>query len=157
MRELFHLHTEYLPDVLFAEWLEHHDFVYPVEELWSYACLEHIYDLAPALVQKEAAPALSIIGTASGREPVHIGLDYVGTHIGCHYQYGVLEIDRTALVVGQTTVVEHLEQYVEHVWMRLLYLVEQHHRIWLPPDRLGQLSALVIADVSRRSANETAD
>ena len=41
--------------------------------------------------------------------------------------------------------------------MGFLYLVEEHHRVGFPPDGLGELSALVVADVSRRSADESAD
>ena len=38
--------------------------------------------------------------------------------------------------------------------MRLLDLVEQHHRKRLTPHLLGQLAALLVADVSRRSAEQ---
>ena len=41
----------------------------------------------------------------------------------------VAEVDRPALPVGQAAVVEHLEQHVEHVGMRLLDLVEQDHGV----------------------------
>ena len=41
--------------------------------------------------------------------------------------------------------------------MSLLYLVEQHHGVGLAPYGLGELAALVVSDVSRRSADQTAD
>jgi hypothetical protein len=62
-----------------------------------------------------------------------------------------------ALAVGQPSVVEHLEQRVEHVRVRLLDLVEQHHGVRLAPDRLGELAALLIADVAGRRANQPGD
>ncbi len=41
--------------------------------------------------------------------------------------------------------------------MRLLYLVKKYDRIRLPPDGLGELSTLVISDVSRRRTDQPAD
>ena len=41
---------------------------------------------------------------------------------------GVLEVDRAALAVGQPAVVEHLQQHVEDVRVRLLDLVEAARR-----------------------------
>jgi len=52
-----------------------------------------------------------------------------------HDQDGVGEVDRPALAVGEPTVVEQLEQHVEHVGMRLLDLVEQHHGVGPPAHR----------------------
>ena len=40
--------------------------------------------------------------------------------------------------------------------MGFLYLVEEHHAIRLPPDGLSQLSALVVAHIARRCANQAA-
>ena len=45
-----------------------------------------------------------------------------------HDDQRVAEIDRAALTVGQTAVVEHLQQHVENIRMRLFDLVEQDHR-----------------------------
>ena len=41
--------------------------------------------------------------------------------------------------------------------MGLLNLIEQHNRIWLPPDSLSQLAALIISHISRRRTDKTAD
>src|SRR5215211_6828126 len=41
--------------------------------------------------------------------------------------------------------------------MCLLYLIEQHDGVWAPPHSFSELSAFVIADVSRRRANEPCD
>ena len=40
--------------------------------------------------------------------------------------------------------------------MRLLDLVEQHHRVRLATDRLGELAALLVADVAGRRADQPA-
>ena len=56
--------------------------------------------------------------------------------------------------VGQPAIVHHLQQHVEHIRMRLLDLVEQNHRIRPAPHSLSQLTALVVAHISRRRANQ---
>ncbi len=69
----------------------------------------------------------------------------------------VLEVDRAALAVGQATVVQHLQQDVEHVGVCLLDLVEQDHLVGPTPHRLGEHAALVVADIARRRADQAAD
>ena len=59
-----------------------------------------------------------------------------------------------ALAVGEPAVLQHLQQRVEHVRVRLLDLVEQHHAERLAPHLLGQLAALVVADVAGRRTDE---
>lgn len=51
-------------------------------------------------------------------------------------------------------VVEHLEQDVEDLGVGLLDLVQQHDAVRAAADRLGELAALLVADVSGRSADE---
>ena len=77
--------------------------------------------------------------------------------VGGHDDDRVLEVDGAAFVVGKTAVVEHLQQDVEHVGMGLLDLVEQHDRVGFASYRFGQLTALVVSDVSRRRTDQTAD
>jgi hypothetical protein len=48
------------------------------------------------------------------------------------------------------------EQHVEHVGVRLLDLVEQHHRVRAAAHRLRELT-FIVADVAGRSADEPAD
>ena len=69
----------------------------------------------------------------------------------------VREIDRAALAVGQAPVVQHLQQDVEHVAMCLLDLVEQDDLVGPAADGLGQDTALLIADIARRSADQSGD
>ena len=71
-----------------------------------------------------------------------------------HHDHGVLEVDRAPLPVGQPAVVEHLQQHVEHVGVRLLDLVEQQHAVRLAAHRLGQVAALVVAHVARGRADQ---
>src|SRR2546427_9021094 len=45
-----------------------------------------------------------------------------------HDDDGVFEIDGASLAVGEPSVVQHLEQHVEHVVMRLFDLVKQDRK-----------------------------
>ena len=69
-----------------------------------------------------------------------------------HDDDGVAEVDRAALGIGQAAVVEDLQQHVEDVGVRLLDLVEEHDRVRLAAHGLGQLAALLVADVAGRGA-----
>ena len=62
---------------------------------------------------------------------------------------GVLEVHGLALAVGDSTVIEDLQEDVEDIRMRLLDLIEEYDRVWLSADSLGQLTTLLIADVAR--------
>ena len=78
----------------------------------------------------------------------------VARQVRRHDQHDVGEVDRAALTVGEAAVVEQLQQDVEHLGVRLLDLVEQHDGVGPAPDGLGELAALVVADVARGRADE---
>ncbi len=63
---------------------------------------------------------------------------------------------RRPLAVGQVPVLEDLQQHVEDLGVRLLDLVEQHHGVGLAAHGLGQLAALLEADVAWRRADQAA-
>ncbi len=89
-----------------------------------------------------------------------LGLEEVGRvarQVGGHDEHGVGEVDRAALAVGEAAVVEHLQQDVEHVGVGLLDLVEQHHRVGPAAHRLGELAALLVADVARAARRPGAE
>ena len=71
-----------------------------------------------------------------------------------HHHDRVGEVDGAALAVGQAAVVEELQQDVRHIGMRLLHLVEEHDAVRTTAHGLSQLAALVVADVSRRRADQ---
>ena len=70
---------------------------------------------------------------------------------------GVLEIDRAALAVGQPAVIENLQQHVEDIVVRLLDLIEQNDAIGTAAHGFGQLTAFLVADISRRRADQPSD
>ena len=57
--------------------------------------------------------------------------DLMRAEVARHHDDGVLEVHRAALAVGEAPVVEHLQQHVEDVRVRLLDLVEQEHEYGL--------------------------
>ena len=150
--QVIHLQMQDFPDILLRERFEHYDLVYTVQEFRPYRALEHIDDFLTALAQKFLAfPVRGIVG-----EPVHISLDDFGSGIGRHYQYCILEVHGTSLVVRQTAVVEDLQKYIEDIRMRLFDFVKQDYRVRFPPDGFRKLSAFIIADISRRRSDQTA-
>ena len=74
--------------------------------------------------------------------------------VGGHDQNRVLEVHGTALTIGQTAIVEDLQQHVEYFRIGFLHLIEQHHRVWAAAYGLGELAALLVADVARRGADQ---
>ena len=83
--------------------------------------------------------------------------DLMRAEIARHDDDGVLKVHYTSLAVRQASVVEDLKQHVEHVAMRLFDLIEQNDAVRTTAHCLGELTALVIADVSWRRADETRD
>eukprot|EP01136_Pigoraptor_vietnamica_P037821 Opistho-1_new@106316 len=121
--------------------MEHHGLVDAVQELRPEVHLQ----LAP----HRLADQLRVL-------PRHLH-DEVGAEVAGHHDHGVLEVHRAALSVGQTAVVQHLQQHVEHIRVGLLDLVEQQHAVGLAAHRLGQVAALVVADIARRRADQARD
>ena len=74
-----------------------------------------------------------------------------------HHDNRVREIDGAPLAVGQPTVVEHLQQHVEDVAMRLFHFVEQDDGVRATANRLGQPASFLVTDVSRRRSDQPAD
>ena len=122
--------------------VEQDDLVQPVEELGAEMPAHHIHHL-----RFDIRDLLVI---------VHIG-EILAAEIAGQDDQRIAEIDHAALPVGQPPVVEHLQQHVEHVAMRLLDLVEQHHLVGAPADRFGQHAAFLVADIARGRADQPGD
>ena len=78
----------------------------------------------------------------------------VRSQIRGHDDHRVREVHGASLLVRQTTIVEHLQEQVPHVRMRLLHLVQQNHVVRTSADRLRELTALLVAHVAGRSAHQ---
>ena len=66
-----------------------------------------------------------------------------------HDDDGVREVGGAAAAVGEAAVVEHLEEQVEDVGVRLLDLVEEQHAVGPAAHGLGEEAALLAVDVAR--------
>ena len=75
--------------------------------------------------------------------------------VGGHNHDRIAEVHRPALPVCQASVVEQLQQNVEHVRVRFLDFVEQKDAVGAAANRFRELPALVVADVAGRCAEQT--
>ena len=128
----------------------------PVEELGPEVLLELGRDLL--LHQLVRALGAGRVGRAHGPEAqARVGLELLGAEVRGHDDDAVAEVDPPTLGIRQVPVLEDLEEDVEDLRMGLLDLVEQDDAVVLAADGLGQLAALVEADVARRRPDEAAD
>ena len=135
--ELVDLDVHDPPEVLTVEAVEHDHVVDPVQELRTEVTAQGTLD-----------PVLD-------RRVRQVGFgDEVAAEVARHDDHGVREVDRAALAIRHAAVVEHLQEAVEHLRVRLLDLVEQDDRVRTTPDGLRELTAFVVADVSGRRADQ---
>ena len=88
-------------------------------------------------------------------EELRVGLEQaLAADVARHDDDGVREVRRAPAPVGQPPVVEHLEEQVEDVRVRLLDLVEEQHAVGPAAHGLGQVPALLAVDVPGRRADE---
>ena len=130
-----------------AERVEHDRIVKSIQELGIEYDLQFLTDLLRHSVEA--------VLRVPGGEAECLALGQITrADIRRHDHDGVLEVDHTTVVVREMSFVEHLEQDVEHVGVRLLNFVEQNHRIRLPTYCLRQRSRILVADISRRRADQ---
>src|SRR5687768_13402121 len=82
-------------------------------------------------------------------------LDPVAPNIGSHDDDRILEIYGAALTIRETAIIQHLEQNIEHLWVRFLDLIEQNHAVGFTTDGLCKLPTLLIANITGRRAHQT--
>ena len=140
--ELGDLQVDDLGHILLGQGLVEHDLVQTVEEF------------RPEGAAQQCANLL-LCAFLNGAVCVDAVQDILRAEVGGQDQNGVLEVHRSALRIGDPAIVQHLQQDVEHVGMRLLHLVEQDDGVGLAAYRFGQLAAFFISHVSGRRANQT--
>ena len=133
-----------MTNVVFCQWFEHNCFIQTVQELRTEVCTQILHDQVSRLFG-DAAVVLNAVQ------------QILGSDIGGHDQDRIFKVYGTALGVGDTAVIEYLQQNVEDVRMRFLDLIEQNNRIWFSAHCLGQLAALLVAYISRRRSDQTGD
>src|SRR5882672_587017 len=136
------LYLDDLFEALFRERVEDDDLVHAVQEFGP--------EVAAHLFEHGLFHPL-VIGAL---ERAAVFQDAAPSDVRGHDHDRVFEIHDAPLSVGQPPVVQNLQHDVEDVVMSLIDLVEEDHRIRTPPDGLGQLPALFVADVTRRGADK---
>src|SRR5665647_3973158 len=133
-----------LLDLRLRELVEHDDLVDAVQELRTEMLLELVGDLRLHLL----VPRLRV-GPLLEAE-VHRLRDIPRTEVRRHDDDRVLEVHDPALRIGETTLVEDLQQRIEDVGVRFLDLVEEHHGEWLTTHLLGELATLFVTHIAGR-------
>src|SRR3712207_2775439 len=145
--EALDLDLDNVAHVLALELVEDDDLVDPVEELGTEDLPELARDPALHLLVGEALLAAA--------EAQGLGLvDGLSSDVGGHDEDHVLEVHSATLRVGELAILQDLEKDVEDVRVRLLDLVEEDDRVRTAPDLLGELAALVVANVARRRTDQ---
>src|SRR5262249_33899060 len=151
LRQVCGLDVDDLLQILAAEWMEEDDLVDTIQELRSELLTEDLGHLT-ANTLRDLPPGS--FASAGGLFEGSLRQELT-PQVRSHDDNGVLEIDRPSFSVGETPVVEELEQHVQHLGVSLFDLVEQHDRIRTTADGFGELPGFLIADIPRRSPNQS--
>jgi hypothetical protein len=142
--ELGEAEVDDVGELLFAEGVEDDDIVDAVEELGAEVLAQDAHDALGGLGE-----AFFALGPGGG--------ELRCAEVRGHDEDGVLEVDGPAFGVGEAAVVEDLQEDVEDIGVRLFDLVEEDDGVRTAADGLGELAALVVADVAGRRADEPRD
>src|SRR5260221_3496319 len=137
-----HLDLHNVLHLLTRDWMEDDDLIDAVDELRAEA-------LFPQAVTDPALD-LVLIHALELLQPARS--DVTG-----HNDDRVLEINGAALPVRQATVIEHLQQDVEHFRCRFFDFVQEDNAVGPASHSLGQLAALLVAHVAGRRTDQTRD
>ena len=144
MLQVFKQQIDNAADLLLGKRGEKHRLINPVEELWT-----------EGAAQQRVHRFIGLLRDASVRAD-RVEQD-VRPQVGGHDDNSIFEVHCPALRIGDPPVVKDLKKDIEDVGMRFFHLIEQYDRVGLTADRLGQLAALIVADVSGRRPNQTGD
>src|SRR5690606_21271022 len=76
------------------------------------------------------------------------------TDVGSHDDNSVTEVYPSTEAVRKDTIIEYLQQDVEHIRVCLFDFVEEDDRVRFPAHLFGELSTLFVADVTWRRSDE---
>ena len=133
--------------------MEDDDFIQPVQEFGTESTLDLGHHLF--LHRFITLPASLYLVPGGGKTEAGLALNKLHAGITGHDDDTVLEVHGAAVSVRQPAVIQQLEQDVEHVRVCFLNLIEQDNPVGTSPDRLGQLTAFLETDVTRRSTDQS--
>ena len=81
----------------------------------------------------------------------------MGARVGRHDQDHIAEVHLLAVIIGQLAVIHDLQEDIEQIRMRLLDFIEQQDRMRLLVNGIGQQTALIKTDITRRRADQATD
>ena len=142
--------VDHLDDFVLGQLVEDDDVVDTVEELRAEVLLQLVVDAVLHALVLRIRVRVVVVGEA---EP-HRLRDVLRAQVRGEDEHRVLEIHDATLAIGQPAILKHLQQGVVDLLVGLFDLIEKHHGERLAADLLGQLAALVVADVSRRGAEQ---
>src|SRR6266852_3440280 len=131
--------------------MEHDDLVDAVQELGPEGPLQLLLEASLDLL---ILAHFSRSAEAERVAPLLVGAGRA--YVRGHDDDRIAEVHRPTMSVGQTAVVEDLQQRIEDFRMRLFDLVEQDDLVWPTPYGFGELSALIEADIAWRRTEQTA-
>ena len=137
-------------DMILVEGMEDDDVIDPVQELRLEEPPDLVQDKVPGLIVVRAGG----LGEADG---LLVGGERRRTQVGCPDEDGVPEGDGPPLGIREAAILHDLQEHVEGVRMGLLDLVQEDHRVGVPPDLLGELAPLAVPYVPGRGADHLRD
>ena len=141
------LQADDLTNFLFIQRRKHDDFVNTIQEFRPDCLLQQLKNLFLRLIDNRIPVGI--------RHLFEVFTDKRRSHITCHNNNGILEVDRTALIIRQSTVIQYLQQDIEYIRMSLFDFIKQDDRIRFPSDSFRQLTTFIISNVSRRRTDQT--
>ena len=154
LRQVLDLQVHDLADMLLGQVVEDDDLVNAVQQLGAEETLQLADDLVLEAVNGRHVSRATLARLEPDQATPARGLGVLRPQVRGHDDDRVAEVHGVTLAVGQAAVLQHLEQDVPDLRVRLLDFVEQDHLVRPAADRLGQLPALVVADVAGWGADE---
>ena len=134
-------------EVFLPQRTEHDHFIQPPEQLWAEPLFCFLHSLRGLLFKHGFCPG----GKAQRRV---LPCQKPCAQVGSKQHDGVAEIRLAPHGIGQLTVLQNLQQDILDIRVCLFDLVKQHHAVRAAAHSLGQLPALIVAEVARRRAQQ---
>ena len=132
--------------------LEEDDIVEPIEKFRSKMQSNFFHH---AIFRRLAQFAREIL--AERRSGFYLFENVLGADVRGENDDRVGEIHGSTFPIGQSSVVEHLEERVPDLWMSFFHFVEENDGVGLSSYGFGQLSSLFESDVTRWSTDQSSD